>query len=185
MKKNLLVILSVIVANSYAGECKIDQLNPLFQKMSERSTLMVGVAAYKYNQKSFIYDNEQELKILNDVAQIANKKNLDTSSLMLFAQIQMDQAKYIQHQEIVQWKQTPSSAPDRGITPDIKTLRTQISQLDEQIYSLIGSNIKTLQACPQETIFKNLERTYNNSSIPSTSEYNKMIASALGNLSQK
>jgi chorismate mutase len=128
------------------------------------------------------------MQVLKNVQTIANNNKLNPNDLMLFSQIQMDQAKLIQTYYIDYWKIHKDDQPDLSITPSIDALRSQIDALDDQIYTNIIANTSNLAICSQATMLKHLNVAYTDlnqakalKSMPI--EYNKIIVSALNNIS--
>lgn len=190
MKKNIFgLFLSLgLISSSFAGECDIKKLDPLFSLMAKRNTLMVGVASYKFTQKETVYDPAREIAVLKNTEKLANTNKLNSSDLMLFAQMQMDQAKLIQANYLQKWKDNPSNLPDPAITPGIDSLRTQINHIDEQIYANVITNLPTIQICSQPIMLKHLNNAYTSSSELKTmatvaTDYNRLVISALSNIS--
>jgi chorismate mutase-like protein len=177
-----------LTSMSFAGECNTEKLDSLFAIMAKRDTLMIGVAAYKFTHNQSTYDLPREMQVLKNVQTIANNNKLNPNDLMLFSQIQMDQAKLIQTYYIDYWKIHKDDQPDLSITPSIDALRSQIDALDDQIYTNIIANTSNLAICSQATMLKHLNVAYTDlnqakalKSMPI--EYNKIIVSALNNIS--
>lgn len=178
------LLLSIgLTSFTFAGECDIKKLDPLFGTMKDRNYLMMGVGAYKFMQNQYIYDPEREIEVLKNVQQVASNNKLNSNDLMLFSQAQMDQAKFIQYSYMDYWKHHPKDQPDLSITPGIDSLRKQINQLDDKIYSQIIDNLPQLQICSQEIMLKHLNAQYNNMPhMTAALEYNRLIVSALSNI---
>lgn len=186
MKKIIFgLLLSIGLTNlTFAGECDIKKLDPLFGLMKDRNFLMMGVGAYKFMQNQYVYDPEREVEVLRNVQQVAENNKLNTNDLMLFSQTQMDQAKFIQFSYMDYWKHHPEDQPDLSITPGIDSLRKQINQLDDKIYLQIINNLPQLQICSQEIMLKNLNAQYlNMPRMTPALEYNRLVVSALSNIS--
>lgn len=172
-----------IITPSFAGECDSKKLEPVFNLMAQRTMLMKGVAAYKFTQKQQSYDANTELKVLNNVHKIATTNKLDSSDLMVFAQIQMDQAKQIQQYWLTYWNAHTDDQPDPAITPGIDSLRQQIDAIDAKLYTQLMANLPNLQICSQAEMRKQMNTAYSGiHGIPSTPDYNSMVISALSNI---
>jgi len=187
IRKIKFLILPLLVAstNIYAAQCNTKQLDQLFNLMSQRGNLMRGVAAYKYMEKSSIYDANQELKLLQTSLDIADANQLNADKLMVFVQIQMDLSKQIENYWIQYWKAHPEDAPDPGITPDISSLRQQIAAIDGKLYPQIGANVNNLKRCSQDTITKQYNKAMNQiKGIPQAPDYNMLIIASLRNISK-
>jgi chorismate mutase-like protein len=170
--------------NVFAGECNTKKLDDLFATMAARSALMEGVAAYKFINKQTVYDAPRELKVLQNTQDIAKKNKIDSGDLMVFAQIQMDQAKFIQDYWIARWNANTDNQPDPEVTPGIDSLRKQINALDDKIYTQLINNLSDIEICNQPTILKHLDKAFANvKGIPQNPAYNQLTASAIANLS--
>lgn len=170
--------------NVFAGECNTKKLDDLFATMAARSALMEGVAAYKFINKQSVYDAPRELKVLQNTQDIAKKNKIDSGDLMVFAQIQMDQAKFIQDYWIARWNANTDNQPDPEVTPGIDSLRKQINALDDKIYTQLINNLSDIEICNQPTILKHLDKAFSNvKGIPQSPAYNQLTASAIANLS--
>ena len=131
-----------ISTTSFASECDSKKLDPVFDLMVQRTKLMEGVAAYKFTQKQQPYDAATELKVLLNVRKIAEDNKLDPSDLMVFAQIQMDQAKQVQQYWLNYWNTHAANQPDPAITPGIDSLRECSSMtLDDHISSFSNDSM--------------------------------------------
>lgn len=172
-----------VITPSLAGECDSKKLEPVFNLMAQRTMLMKGVAAYKFTQKQQIYDATTELKVLNNVRKIATTNKLDASDLMVFAQIQMDQAKQIQQYWLTYWDAHTEDQPDPGITPGIDSLRQQIDAIDAKLYTQLIANLPNLQICSQAEMRKQMNTAYEGiHGIPRAPDYNALVVSALSNI---
>ncbi|MBX9865701.1 MAG: hypothetical protein K2Y14_02220 [Burkholderiales bacterium] len=173
-----------ISTTSFASECDSKKLEPVFDLMVQRTKLMEGVAAYKFTQKQQPYDAATELKVLSNVHKIAEDNKLDPSDLMVFAQIQMDQAKQVQQYWLNYWGTHATNQPDPAITPGIDSLRQQINAIDAKLYSKLIANLANLQICSQAEMRKQMSAAYTDvRGIPSTPDYNSLTVSALSNIS--
>lgn len=117
----------------------------LFNLMSHRADLLKDVAANKYCAQQSVYDAKQELAVLNRVACVATDLNLDSENVMLFAQIQMDMSKQIEQNYLNLWQVKPELVPKNYMS--LVELRQKIGDIDQQLYFVLASLIKTKQFC--------------------------------------
>lgn len=168
----------------FASECNPQKLNEIFSLLAQRNNLEEGVAAYKFIQKKPIFDSGIELNALNDTFKRAQENKINPNDLMVFAQIQMDQAKFIQQYWTNIWIMHPDMQPDPDITPGIDTLKAQINALDNKIYEQLVENISSLQVCSQDEMLKQMTKaTSKTKGIPQNPDYNRLTVSAISNIS--
>lgn len=189
LKTKLIVSLAGMIGSitpAFASECNPQKLNEVFSLIAQRSSLEEGVAAYKFIQKKPVYDASVELNALTNIRKIAVANQVNPNDLMVFAQIQMDQAKFIQQYWINFWTTNADNQPDPAITPSIDSLKSQINALDDKMYSQLITNINELQVCSQDEMLKQMTKANGKiRGIPQNPNYNHLTVSAISNISHQ
>ena len=134
----------------------------VLQLITQRAVLMRIVAAYKFDEArgleglhgQSVYRAEWEFARLGRIEQFAQDLGLPSSGLLVFAQVQMDYAKFAQKFWLDKWisaekdpaqKQTLAKEIDRlikeggGSRTEMDSVRNMISQVDQEQYGAIKS----------------------------------------------
>lgn len=155
LKKIAVLVAGTLFSVNVLASCNINSLATVYQLMAKRASYMQDVALYKYDSNENIYDANQELKVLQNNSQLANKLKLDNNSLLVFTQLQMDFSKQIEAYWIGQWNTKPDSKPNKEV--DLNDLRQNIVNVDKKLYPVIKASLKEFARCDDATknrIFK-------------------------------
>lgn len=133
-------LLSFLVTHPvHANEEATEALNPLFEIMAERLSIMKDVALYKWHNHLQVEDLYREEIILAKTTEKAISLGLQPAPSRHFFQMQMDAAKAIQTSWHQKWNKTDNLQLSEG--PNLKTeLRPELIRLGDKIMLLLAAD---------------------------------------------
>lgn len=124
---------------TYANEEATEALNPLFEVMAKRLSIMKDVALYKWHNHLQVEDLYREERILERTTEKAISLGLQPASSRNFFQMQMDAAKAIQIAWHEKWRKMDNLQLPEG--PNLKTeIRPSLNSLGEEIMHLLAAD---------------------------------------------
>jgi chorismate mutase-like protein len=163
MKKKIFLLIvfmflswvNLIVNYTDTKVTKMKEIDKLFEKVSERLSLMKDVALYKYINKQEIYAPNVEEKIILSAGIEANKYKLPEKSTQDFIRLQMNIAASIQENWFDYWNKNGLKNPE---IQDINLIRIKLANLTKTIITQIAKSKNEISETNKKILFSEINK---------------------------
>lgn len=176
MNKSKIVLLMLFLSFSLSNA---DIYKPV-SLLVKRAELMQKVGTCKKKVSSPLYDAGQELRVLQNAKQLANANNLETSSFLVFVQLQMDLSKQIEN---YYWANVTNKQLGSIDSNCLSIYRDKVKKVDEKLYPAISKNINAIK--DDKHLYSRLSKLIKKQKIqgvPQDPDYIKLLTKSLQNI---
>lgn len=178
----VLILLSLAIAVSYSSS----SINETINLIAMRASLMKNVASCKFsmNHQMSAYSAKQELLVLHNAQEVAEKNHFNTNSFLLFIQIQMDLSKQIETYWIDHWNNSYNQNYSNEVNC-LSSLRLKIKKIDDKLYPKIRESIPQFKSISNKALAKKIRNTFMGfkgniiKGVPDNPDYFELIAMSL------